>query len=228
MQKVLLTLLGTIFVLSFSQAQSFNIKGNIVDATTGSALEGTTVYAETIQDSTLITYSVSDTKGVFELEGKTRLKEINVFFSFTGYETLIMKLSPKRNLDLGEIKLTEQVQQLKGVYVTGDRIPIKIKNDTLEFNANSFKTRPDATVEDVLKRLPGVEVDGDGKITSNGKEVDKVLVNGQVFFSKDPKVATKSLPKEVIDKIQILDTKTKTQEFTGEEGDGDTKTINLT
>ncbi len=228
MRKVLLTILGTVFIFSVSQAQNFNIKGKIVDANTGSVLEGTTVYAETIKDSTLITYSVSDAKGFFIIEGKTRLKEINVFFSFTGYETLKMKLSPKRNLDLGEIKLNEQVQQLKGVYVTGDRIPIKIKNDTLEFNASSFKTRPDATVEDVLKRLPGVEVDSDGKITSNGKEVDKVLVNGQVFFSKDPKVATKSLPKEVIDKIQILDTKTKTQEFTGEEGDGDTKTINLT
>ncbi|MEM6816812.1 MAG: outer membrane beta-barrel protein [Bacteroidota bacterium] len=228
MQRVLLTILVSVVILSVSQAQSFSIRGKIVDGNTRSALEGTTVYAETIKDSTIITYSVSNAKGFFIIEGKTRLKEFNLFFSFTGYETVKMKLSPKVNLDLGEIKLNEQVQQLEDVYVTGDRIPIKIKNDTLEFNANSFKTRPDATVEDVLKRLPGVEIDSDGRITFNGKEVDKVLVNGQVLFSNDPKVVTKSFPKEVIDKIQILDTKTEVQEFTGEEGDGDTKTINLT
>ena len=228
MQKVLLTILTTIFVFSLSRAQDFNIKGKVVDATTGLPLEGATIYTETIKDSTLLAYSISNTNGIFEIEGKTALKEINIFFSFNGYEAMKMKLQVKKSINLSDIKLKEQIQELKGVYVTGERVPINIRKDTLEFNASSFKTRPDATVEDVLKRLPGVEVDSDGKITSNGKEVDKVLVNGQVFFSKDPKVATKSLPKEVIDKIQILDTKTKTQEFTGEEGDGETKTINLT
>ncbi len=131
-------------------------------------------------------------------------------------------------IKLGNIPLEEQAQELKGVKVVGERVPIIIKKDTMEFNADSFKTRPDATVEEVLKKLPGVQVDSDGKITVNGKEVNKVLVNGQVFFSNDPKVATKSLPKEIIDKIQITDTKTKTQEFTGEEGDCENKTINLT
>lgn len=228
MKKVLLTILISISIISISQAQDFNIKGKLIDAVSGVALEAATIYSESPKDSSLVAYTISDASGLFELEGKTSLKTLNVFFSFNGYKTLLMEVDIKPNLDLFVVKMEEQVQELKGVSVIGDRVPVTIKKDTLEFNADSFKTRPDATVEDVLKKLPGVEIDSQGKITVNGKEVDQVLVNGQVFFSNDPTVATKSLPKEIISKIQILDTKTKTQEFTGEAGDGDSKTINLT
>lgn len=215
--------------LSFQvNAQEFLLKGTVLDASSKQPMEASTIYAESIQDSTLITYTITEQNGTFVLEGKTSQKEVNLFFSYNGYKPLMKKIALKTNVDLGVIEMEEQAQELKGVQVVGERVPVTIKQDTLEFNADSFKTRPDATVEDVLKKLPGVEVDSDGKITVNGKEVSQVLVNGQVFFSNDPKVATKSLPKEIISKIQIMDTKTKTQEFTGEAGDGETKTINLT
>lgn len=228
MTKFFLTCMLSVFLCSIATAQEFIIKGKVVDLETKAPLEATTIYAESIQDSTLITYSITDQKGVFELEGKTKLKEFNLFFSYNGYKTLKIKVTKKAVVDLNVIQLEEQFEELQGVQVSGERVPITIKKDTLEFNADSFKTRPDATVEDVLKKLPGVEVDSNGKITVNGKEVNQVLVNGQVFFSNDPKVATKSLPKEIISKIQISDKKTKEQEFTGEDGDGETKTINLT
>lgn len=228
MLKLVLTLILSVFLCSFANAQEFTIKGKVVDATNKTILEGTTIYAETSTDSTLITYTITDQNGFFELEGKTNSKDFNLIFSFTGYKTLKLSVKNKLLTDLGTVDLEEQSEELKGVQVTADRIPMTIKKDTVEFNADSFKTRPDANVEDVLKKLPGVEVDADGKITVNGKEVNQVLVNGQVFFSTDPTVATKSLPKEIIDKIQITNTKTKEQEFTGEDGDGETKTINLT
>tara|TARA_R110002051_G_scaffold58777_3_gene107951 strand:+ start:1416 stop:4187 length:2772 start_codon:yes stop_codon:yes gene_type:complete len=228
MTKFLLTLLLSVSLFSISNAQDFLIKGKVVDLETKNPLEATTIFAESILDSTLITYSITDQNGDFELEGKTSLKEFNLFFSYNGYKTLKMKIAKKAIIDLQTVQLEEQFEELKGVQVSGERVPITIKKDTLEFNADSFKTRPDATVEDVLKKLPGVEVDSNGKITVNGKEVNQVLVNGQVFFSNDPKVATKSLPKEIISKIQISNTKTKEQEFAGEDGDGETKTINLT
>lgn len=228
MYKVLPSFLLCIFFFSYSSAQEFKITGNVVDALSKQPLEATTIYAESSKDSTLIAYTISDEDGFFELEDRSDLNELNLFFSFNGYKTLSMKISLKALVKLGNIQMEEQAQELKGVSLVGERVPIIIKKDTMEFNADSFKTRPDATVEEVLKKLPGVQVDSDGKITVNGKEVNKVLVNGQVFFSNDPKVATKSLPKEIIDKIQITDTKTKTQEFTGEEGDGENKTINLT
>ena len=217
-----------ILFFSFSNAQDFVIKGKVVDTFSKTPLEATTVYAESVKDSTLITYGISEEDGSFELEGNTNLKETNVFFSYNGYKTLVMKLNIKPSIDLATVQMEEQAQELKGVQVLGERVPITIKKDTLEFNADSFSVRPDATVEEILKKLPGIEVDSDGKITVNGKEVNEILVDGQVFFSKDPKVVTKSLPKEVIDKIQITDTKTKKQEFTGEDGDGENMSINLT
>ncbi|MCM5663702.1 outer membrane beta-barrel protein [Galbibacter mesophilus] len=218
------------FVVSvFSYAQDYELTGKVIDETTREPLEASTVYAETIQDSTMVSYTVSNQNGDFILEMDTPEKKVHLFITYNGYQPVkkVVTLS-KNTIDFGEIPLALQAEQLEGVSVVGERVPITIKKDTLEFNADSFKTRPDASVEDVLKKLPGVEIDSDGKITVNGKEVNKVLVNGQVFFSSDPKVATKSLPKEIIDKIQISDTKSKTQEFTGDDGDGENKTINLT
>ncbi|MDB2606872.1 TonB-dependent receptor [Zobellia sp.] len=228
MQKVLMSFVVCVFFFGGAYSQEFNITGKVVDATSQRPLEATTIYAESPRDSTLVLYTISDELGIFELEDQSNLKEVNLYFSFNGYKTKVMKVGLKKQIKLGTILLEEQTQELQGVSVVGDRVPITVKKDTLEFNADSFKTRPDATVEELLKKLPGVEVDSNGKITVNGKEVNQVLVNGQVFFSNDPKMATKSLPKEIISKIQITDTKTKAEEFTGEGGDGSAKTINLT
>ncbi len=228
MYKLVLSTLLAFLFLQFSYSQDFILSGKVVDAIDDTPLEASTIYAESIKDSTLISYTISNQKGEFELEGKTHLKDVKLFVTYNGYKSLVMEVKLKENVDLGKVKLEVQAEELDEVRLVGHRIPIAIKKDTLEFNADSFKTRPDATVEDVLKKLPGVEVDSDGKITVNGKEVDRVLVNGQVFFSNDPKVATKSLPKEIISKIQISDTKTKKEEFTGDDADGENKTINLT
>lgn len=209
-------------------AQEFEVRGKVLDSVSKIPMEAATVYLETIQDSVLITFGITNQKGEFLLEGNAGQKRANLFFSYAGYKNVKIPIALESNIQLGDTYLSPQTQMLTEVEVTAARVPITIKKDTLEFNADSFTTRPDATVEDVLKKLPGVEVDSDGKITVNGKEVNQVLVNGQVFFSTDPKVATKSLPKEIINKIQITDTKSKTQEYTGEDGDGETKTINLT
>ena len=230
MNKGVFTFLCTCIFFTFSslQAQDFLIKGKIVDSKTKEPLDATTVYAEIIKDSTLVTYTISDQNGNFELEGKTAYKKLRVLFSYNGYKSLSMEVERKPLVELGTVQLEEAAMELNAVNVVAERVPITIKKDTLEFNSDSFKTRPDATVEDVLKKLPGVEIDTDGKITVNGKEVNQVLVNGQVFFSNDPTVVTKSLPKDIISKIQITDTKTKEQQFSGDAGDGETKTINLT
>ncbi|MEM9142814.1 MAG: outer membrane beta-barrel protein [Bacteroidota bacterium] len=209
-------------------AQEFSMSGKVVDSLGGMPLEAATIYAETVNDSTLVTYTISDREGNFELKGRTTHNKLRVVFSFTGYKTEFRTVEVKPVLVIGRVPMVEQAEALQGVDVVAEKVPIRIKKDTTEYNADSFKVRPDASVEEVLKRLPGVEVDSDGNITVNGKEVDNVLVNGQVFFSNDPKVATKSLPKDLIEKIQIVDTKTRKQQFTGEDADGDTKTINLT
>ncbi|WP_149277634.1 outer membrane beta-barrel protein [Pareuzebyella sediminis] len=228
MPRFLLASFFSLIFCTISWSQEFKITGSVVDATSKQPLEATTVYAESLKDSALVAYTITNNTGFFELQDRTGLKELNIYFSYNGYKTLKMKIDLKPTVNLGTVQLEEQAEELEEVNVVGERVPITVKKDTLEFNADSFKTRPDATVEDVLKKLPGVEVDSDGNITVNGKEVSQVKVNGQVFFSTDPKVATKSLPKEIISKIQISDTKTRAQEFSGEAGNGESKTINLT
>ncbi|MFZ4106979.1 outer membrane beta-barrel protein, partial [Flavobacterium sp.] len=114
------------------------------------------------------------------------------------------------------------------VVIKGQAPPIRIKKDTLEFNVSSFKVRPDANVETLLKQLPGVEIDTDGKITVNGKVVNQILVNGKPFFDKDGKVALQNLPSDIVNKVQITDTKTKKEEKTGAAASSYSASINLT
>ncbi len=213
-----------------STAQSFSIKGVVKDSLTNEKLQSATIYLESVKDSTLITYSITDEEGVFALTGNTAYNEVSFIASFQGYKTYskFMDLRQGRELDLGVISLSNDIESLNSVLVKARKAPITVKQDTLEFNAKSFNTKADATLEDVMKELPGVKVDKDGKITVNGKEVSKILVNGKEFFGDDPQVALKNLPKEIIDKIQVTESKTDTQKATGEDGDANASEINIT
>lgn len=213
---------------SYSQSKEFKISGKVISEAENTPLESATVHLERIKDSTLITYTISDKDGKFTLEGKSFDKDLNLFISYVGYRTHKQKIVlDKETITLADIKLQTDDNALDEVVVTS-RAPITVKKDTLEFNVASFKTKRDANVEDLLKQLPGVEIDEAGKITVNGKDVNKILVNGKPFFGNDPTITTRNLTKELISKVQITDTKTKAQAFTGEVGDDQNKTINLT
>lgn len=223
--KYLLVLFCFVSLSSFSQ--DFSIKGRIVDDQVH-PLEAATIFINSPKDSTVISYTISDKKGEFELEGKTNFNEFDLIISFVGYKMYKKHLNRTKGvLNLGTIPLEVQAQELVGVDVVAYKTPVAIKKDTLEFNAASFKTQPDASVEDLLKKLPGVEVDTEGNITVNGKPVNEILVNGKPFFGDDPKIATKNLTKEIVSKIQISDTKTESEKFTGEKGDSENKSINI-
>ena len=133
-----------------------------------------------------------------------------------------------KDVNAGTITLSESSHVLAETTVTAVKTPIKVMQDTVEFNADSYKTRPNAVVEDLLKRLPGVEVDTDGKITANGKEVTKILVDGKEFFSDDPKVASKNLPVNMVDKLQVVERKSDLARMTGVDDGEDETVINLT
>lgn len=217
-----------IFLISaYSFSQNFKVSGILIDKETQNPLEAATVFMETLRDSTLITYTISDRNGQFVLEGTSSVKNARVNISFVGYENFQREIELGPNMDLGNIPLSFSVSSLDEVLIKS-RAPVTIKKDTLEFNVASFKTKKDATIEDLLKELPGVEVDLDGNIKVNGKDVSNVLVNGKPFFGDDPTIATRNLTKEIIEKVQVVDTKTKAEAFTGEEGDRESKTINLT
>lgn len=208
-------------------SQEFVITGKVIDKN-GSPLEAATVYLEKPSDSSLVTYTISARNGDFSLSGETEVARANLFISFTGYQPFSKSINIKEKVNLDTIQMQFQDNQLDEVLLTSTSPPISIKKDTLEFNADSFKTRQDANLEELMKQLPGVEVDSQGNITVNGKPVNRILVNGEEFFGNDPKIATKNLPKEIINKIQVTATKTKAEEFTGKPGDPDNKTVNIT
>ncbi|MCH5689908.1 hypothetical protein LWM68_40175 [Niabella sp. W65] len=132
------------------------------------------------------------------------------------------------DIDLGVITLHPAATQLDEVLVIAERPPMVIRRDTVEFNANAFKTLPNAMVEDLLKKLPGVQVDKQGNIMVNGKRVNRILVDGKNFFGSDPKMASRNLPSNVIDKIQVTDDKDELLERGDDNLNNVGKVINLT
>ena len=161
----------------FSQSTSYKISGTIKDSKDKSLLESATIHLEKLKDSSVVTYTISDEKGAFLLEGKTYEKELTLFVSFIGLKTYSKKITITDKLvNLGDILMKPEENILDEVVIKS-RSPITIKKDTLEFNVKSFKTKKNASVEDLLKKLPGVEVDDEGKITVNGKPVNKILIS---------------------------------------------------
>ena len=212
----------------FSQ-NTITLKGKIIEDASKLPLESATIYITSVKDSTIVDYTISDKNGNFTLSTRKITQPIYFKVSFIGFQEYVQKLeSLSESKDFGVINILDQAKDLNEVVIQGQAPPVRIKQDTLEFNASSFKVRPDSNVEALLKQLPGVEVSSDGKITVNGKEVNNILVNGKPFFGKDGKVATKNLPSEIIDKVQISDTKTKEEELAGQAASSEEKTINLT
>ncbi|MBA0884800.1 TonB-dependent receptor [Flavobacterium undicola] len=213
---------------SFAQ-KSIIINGKIVKDKTASPIESATAYLIHPKDSSVVAYTISDKDGLFKLETKASTENLIFKVSAEGYKEFskaIDKLTT--NIDLGVFKLLEYENKLNEVVVKSTAPPIRVKKDTLEFNASSFKLRPDANVEALLKQLPGVTIDADKKIMVNGKEVNQILVNGKPFFGEDGKVALQNLPSEIIKKVQVSDTKTKEEEFTKQASSSNNASINLT
>ena len=228
MHKHLLPLFLFLCIVSSVSAQNITLKGQVQDPE-NVPLESATVYLTSVQDSTVIDYTITNKSGNWEIKTRKLDKPVFLKISFVGFSSYTQKLdAAAEDRDFGSIKLSDKATELGEVVINTEIPPIRIKSDTLEFNASSFKVRPDANVEALLKQLPGVEIDENGKITINGKEVNQILVNEKPFFDKDGKIALQNLPADIIDKVQVTDTKTKKQELAGEKATGNNASINLT
>jgi hypothetical protein len=209
-------------------AQKTTIKGKLVDEN-NNALSSATVMLLNAADSSLVNFAPSSSEGLFELKNISRNSYL-LKVSYVGLGTLTRKVditNESNVLDLGDLKMESQNKQLDEVVIQAEKAPVVIKKDTIEFNAPSFKTTEHANVEDLLKKLPGVEVDNDGSIKAQGEEVKQVTVDGKEFFGRDPKIATRNLPAKAIDKVQIFDKKSDQSTFTGIDDGQRDKTINL-
>ncbi|MEL1239622.1 outer membrane beta-barrel protein [Flavobacterium flavipallidum] len=214
----------------FASAQgSYILKGKVLNINNQLPLESATVYVTTVKDSTVLEYTLTDKNGDFNFAVKKNDKPVFLKVTYMGFDTFAEEQKGiTSNKDFNNIYLSESINTLNEVTVKGEDPPIRIKNDTIEFKASLFKTRPDANVEALLKQLPGIEVDSDGKITANGKEVTQVLVNGRPFFGRDGQMALKNLPAEIINKVQVSDYKTKKEEYSKDQAASDNSSINLT
>lgn len=223
-------LLCALFFSSFLFSQNtITIKGKVIDPTTKLPIESATVYLTSVKDSSVVDYTITNKMGNFAIKVKKSDKALNLKISFISYQDFVENITGlTADKDFGTIELKDATNQLNEVVVKSEIPPIRIKKDTLEFNASSFKVGADANVEALLKQLPGVEITPEGKITVNGKEVNNILVNGKPFFGKDGKIATQNLPAEIIEKVQVVDTKTKSEEISGDSSGSENKTINLT
>ena len=197
MKKIIYALILFCVSLSFSQNKDFKIFGSLQSSDENLPLDAATVHVEKQKDSSLVAYTISESDGSFIIEDVTSENKLNLFVSYVGYQTLKKEiLISKQEINVG--KLTLKLSNSLDEVVIKTAAPVTIKKDTLEFNVKSFKTKKDATVEDLLKKLPGVEIDTEGKIKINGKEVNKILVYGKPFFGNDPSITTKNLTKDII------------------------------
>lgn len=218
MKRVLLIFLSFIFpILSFAQitidlgqiqsTQNVDLKCLIQDSKTGEALPNATVYLIPQGDTTITHFALSDEKGAARIEEIVPGRyEFNA--ELIGYKPY------KKNYDLygfqknlGVIRLEENPEYIDAATITALGNPVTIRKDTMEFNATAFHVGENAMLEDLLKKMPGMEVAPDGTVTVNGEKVDKITVGGKTFFFNDPSMAVKNLPAKIVEKIRVIDKK---------------------
>ena len=221
-----LVLTGLCAWTSAAQTERFNVSGTVVD-TSGVGMPQATVVALTRADSILTKFATTQNSGEFTLRRMTPGPYI-LQITFVGYQTIRQDFEiSDDHVELGVLTMNIQTTELDELIVSADHIPIVVKQDTLEYNANAFSTRPSDNVEDLLRRLPGIEVEEDGTIKAQGEEVENVLVDGKEFFAETPTVATKNLPANAVDRVQVYDKASDQAEFTGIDDGEEEKTIDL-
>lgn len=205
------------------------VKGVLYDSVAKQTVSSATISLLLQKDSSLAGFTMSDEQGRFQLDklsnGKYRLMITHVNYHNSNQLFAISDTSGQK--DLGRIFLSDLSQTLEEVVVTAEAPPITMIGDTIQYNAGSFKVAPNSNVEQLLKKLPGVKVDKDGTITAQGEKVKKVLVDGKEFFGNDPKMATRNLPADAVDKVQVYDKLSEQAQVTGFDDGSSQKTVNL-
>lgn len=223
------------FFLPFSllRAQSgqkpgATLTGRVFDETQNDWMVAAGVKLLNPKDSTLIKGALTDRKGRFSLSGIDRESYL-LQVSFVGYEHFVTRVTLDSDTkDIGRISLKASATVLQGVKVEGKAAPVVMKTDTVQFNADAFRTRQNASVEDLLRKIPGVEINDDGKISYNGEAIERIELDGRDFFSSNPTMATRNLPSSMIRNVQFVDKKSDRARLTGMDDGEREKVLNLT
>lgn len=225
--RLILRITVIFFVISINSfSQKMFIGGNVQDTLAKTSLEYTVVMAVRIKDSVLVAFTRTDSKGFFELKNLP-IDTIQVIISHPKFGDQIFYVFGSQTnyaFDFGKIILPPKSHTLNEIVIYAYKDPVYYKGDTLIYSADSFKVKPNATVEDLLKKLPGIKVDAKGKITSQGKKVDQVLVDGDEFFGSDPTMATQNLNAKAVESVQVYE---KKKEGATDDGNETMQVMNL-
>ena len=208
---------------------SYTVSGQILDTTANVKLLNTSISLLNAKDSTLRTFTRSNAEGMFSLKTPAVGKYI-LLVTYPGYADYVEHFtldSAHLEKSIGKLNLVLKANLLKDVLIKGNAAAIKIKGDTTEFNAAAYSIQPNSKVEDLLRQLPGIQIDKDGKITAQGESVNKVLVDGEEFFGDDPTLVTKNIRGDMVDKVQLYDKKSDQATFTGIDDGQKSKTLNI-
>jgi len=219
-----------IFLLSASCYNTFaqqpSISGIVTDSVDNASLFGVSVILRDLRDTTRIRGTLTNENGQFTFT-QVRPGGYLLRLSYTGYAMRQQRIFVRTaDVNVAPFQLSPAVTTLKSVVIQGDPIAVEQKEDTVQYNANAFKTNPDATAEDLISKMPGITSDETG-IKAQGESVKQILVDGKRFFGDDPNVALRNLPAEIIDKIEVFDQLSEQSQFTGFDDGQTQKTINI-
>ena len=230
MRKIYLFILLFTGLSSAALAQrNGTVKGIAYDTISKQPVAAATVSVLDRKDSSLVSFTMTGNDGRFEVKGLSD-GDYRLLITHVNYHNSNKYFTIKesnRNMDLGNLAISDKAKVLEEVVLAAEAPPVTLINDTIQYNAGSFKVQPNASVEDLLKKLPGVKVEKDGTIKAQGEKVQRVLVDGKEFFGNDPKIATKNLPADAVDKVQVYDKQSDQAQLTGFEDGNYEKTINL-
>lgn len=216
--------------LSFPVVAQVEVKGSVIEDSNKQPIEQATVRLLSVKDSAFISGVVSGKNGSFSLKNVKNGSYL-LSVTFIGFEPVyrLLQITGRTNpVNVGKLSMTDGTIMLGEAVVTAKAVEVTVRNDTVEYNADSYKVTEGSMLEDLLKKMPGVEIDSEGKVTVNGKEIKKVMVDGKEFFADDPKVASKNLPAKMVDKVQVLDKKSDMAMMTGFDDGEEETVINLT
>jgi len=229
MRKIYFSLLFLFYTSNLLAQKYGSVNGIAFDTLSKQAVAAATVTVLEKKDSSLVTFTITDNAGKFELKGIPN-GEYRLLITHVNYHnsnTFFSIADNNKNASLGNIIMNDVAKVLAEVIARNEAPPVTLIDDTIQYNAGSFKTPPNANVEQLLKKLPGVKVEKDGTIKAQGEKVNRVLVDGKEFFGNDPKLATKNLPADAVDKVQVYDKQSEQAQLTGFEDGNYEKTINL-
>lgn len=213
-------------VFFVANAQPYRLTGTVIDGETGVKLPSVSVTLQQLSDTTKVWGSVTDTAGRFVFTNMPA-DSFRVYLSLVGYGTTIRRVSLlTADTDIGSTSIVNTERMLSGVVVTSKVPPVTQKADTIQYNANQFKVNPDASAEDLVRKMPGITVEN-GQVKAHGENVQKVTLDGRDLFGEDATAALRNLPAEIIDKIQVFDRLSDQAQYSGVEDANTTKSINI-